>query len=112
MYDSSGSEKSSSDEDEDEAFLLRELERIKEDRRLEEERKLTDESEIKKKAARALSSASTQGGIHADRTGVKRKWNDDVVFRVKEDRQSHAPNFVNDTVRNDFHRKFLKKYIK
>ena len=47
-----------------------------------------------------------------DGAGVKRKWNDDVVFRVKEDRRSSAPKFVNDTVRNDFHRNFLKKYIK
>ena len=40
------------------------------------------------------------------------RWDDDVVFK----NQSREPKkeerrFINDTVRNDFHRKFLSKYI-
>jgi protein CWC15 len=43
---------------------------------------------------------------------VKRKWNDDVVFRQQTRSEPETKKrFVNDTIRNDFHRSFLKKYI-
>ena len=43
---------------------------------------------------------------------VKRKWNDDVVFRHQTRTEPETKKrFVNDTIRNDFHRSFLKKYI-
>ena len=44
---------------------------------------------------------------------VKRRWDDDVVFRNQtagEERKVRK-RFINDTVRNDFHRRFLKKYV-
>ncbi|KAA6311235.1 MAG: hypothetical protein EZS28_056165, partial [Streblomastix strix] len=44
---------------------------------------------------------------------VRPRWDEDVVFRNQargdDDGQKR---FINDTTRNDFHRKFLKKYIK
>ena len=44
---------------------------------------------------------------------VKRKWNDDVVFKNQSsDESTHGKRFINDTIRNDFHRSFLKKYMK
>jgi len=43
---------------------------------------------------------------------VKRKWNDDVVFRNQtKGEQEVKKRFINDTIRNDFHKSFLKKYI-
>ena len=44
---------------------------------------------------------------------VKRRWDDDVVFKnqAREPKQEEQ-RFINDTVRNDFHRRFLNKYIK
>ena len=49
---------------------------------------------------------------------IKRCWNDDVVFkncatvndekRFKKFERTH----INDTVRSDFHRKFMDKYLK
>ncbi|CAM9094337.1 unnamed protein product [Hapterophycus canaliculatus] len=44
---------------------------------------------------------------------VKRRWNDDVVFKGQARTEPETKKrFVNDTIRNDFHRRFLTKYIK
>ncbi|GMH50321.1 hypothetical protein TrRE_jg8940, partial [Triparma retinervis] len=44
---------------------------------------------------------------------MKRKWNDDVVFRNQaRGEQKKEKRFVNDTVRNDFHRRFMSKFMK
>ena len=46
-------------------------------------------------------------------TTIKRKWNDDVVFRNQaRDEPDSKKRFINDTTRNDFHRMFLKKYMR
>ena len=45
--------------------------------------------------------------------GIKRRWDDDVVFKNQSRGETKTPKrFVNDTVRNDFHRRFLERYIK
>ncbi|KAK1860731.1 hypothetical protein I4F81_003319 [Pyropia yezoensis] len=42
-----------------------------------------------------------------------RRWDDDLVFRHQTRGQVAPPKrFINDTVRNDFHRRFLDKYIR
>ena len=42
----------------------------------------------------------------------KVNWDDDVVFRNQTRTEPKKPRrFVNDTVRRDFHRRFLTKYI-
>ncbi|KAJ7014373.1 protein CWC15 [Populus alba x Populus x berolinensis] len=44
---------------------------------------------------------------------VKRRWDDDVVFKNQARGETKTPKrFINDTIRNDFHRKFLQKYMK
>eukprot|EP01035_Chromulina_nebulosa_P019830 gene19830-25778_t len=44
---------------------------------------------------------------------LKRRWNDDVVFRNQaKDEPEHKKRFINDTIRNDFHRLFLNRYFK
>ena len=44
---------------------------------------------------------------------VKRRWDDDVVFRNQARGEPKIQKrFVNDTIRNDFHRRFLTRYIK
>ncbi|KAF2545321.1 hypothetical protein F2Q70_00023513 [Brassica cretica] len=44
---------------------------------------------------------------------VKRRWDDDVVFKNQARGEIKAPKrFINDTIRNDFHRKFLHRYMK
>ena len=42
---------------------------------------------------------------------MKRKWNDDIVFRnqARGEPDQNKKRFINDTVRNDFHKRFLDK---
>ena len=44
---------------------------------------------------------------------AKRRWDDDVVFKNQTRGEPRTKKrFVNDTIRSDFHRRFLNKYIK
>lgn len=44
---------------------------------------------------------------------VKRRWDDDVVFKncAKMD-DGKKKDFINDTLRSEFHKKFMERYIK
>lgn len=44
---------------------------------------------------------------------VKRRWDDDVVFKncARGEVDHTKRGFVNDTLRSEFHKKFMKKYI-
>lgn len=44
--------------------------------------------------------------------GVKRRWDDDVVFKHQAKQEKPEKRFVNDVLRSDFHRKFMSKYIR
>ncbi|EFN55587.1 hypothetical protein CHLNCDRAFT_134109 [Chlorella variabilis] len=44
---------------------------------------------------------------------LKRRWDDDVVFRNQTRGEPKATKrFINDTIRNDFHRRFLDRYVR
>ena len=45
---------------------------------------------------------------------VKRRWDDDVVFKNCSRAEPHkkTPQFINDSLRSEFHKKFMDKYIK
>ena len=46
---------------------------------------------------------------------VKRRWDDDVVFKncaKGQDDKNKPKNFINDSLRSEFHKKFMDKYIK
>ena len=110
-FDSS-SEEESDDEDDDEAELLAELERIRGERAAAKEKKEAEEQEEKGRKAfeEAKSSIMKADGESAR---IKRRWNDDVVFRNNaRDESSKKPRFINDPLRSDFHRQFMKKYMK
>jgi len=110
------------DDEDDEAELMRELERIKKERAQEALRKEREEAETN---AKERDSAILQGNPLLDPTrvgassssggsfAVKRRWDDDVVFKNQSrEPQKEGRRFINDTVRNDFHRKFLQRYVK
>ena len=41
------------------------------------------------------------------------RWDDDVVFRNQtRNEPKKQKRFINDTIRSDFHKRFLNKYIK
>jgi protein CWC15 len=43
---------------------------------------------------------------------LKRRWTEDTVFKNQmKGAPKEKKRFINDTVRSDFHRKFLNKYI-
>jgi hypothetical protein len=44
---------------------------------------------------------------------VKRSWHEETVFKHQSRGEPAAKKrFVNDTIRSDFHRRFLNRYIK
>ncbi|CAO1631641.1 unnamed protein product [Parajaminaea phylloscopi] len=116
------------DDDDETAQLMRELEKIKaeraakkaEDEQREREKReeeialgnplLNGASESSQRAASpsAASIVSTEPSF-----GVKRRWDDDVIFKNQAagDKKSNG-DFVNDLTRTDFHKQFLNRYIK
>ncbi|THU63686.1 hypothetical protein C4D60_Mb01t18440 [Musa balbisiana] len=104
------------DEDEDDTeALLAELERIKKERaeeKLRKERQQQDE-ELKAKEAELMRGNPLINLSNSASFNVKRRWDDDVVFKNQARGETKmAKRFINDTIRNDFHRKFLQKYMK
>ncbi|XP_047314402.1 protein CWC15 homolog [Impatiens glandulifera] len=102
------------DEDEDDTeALLAELEQIKKERaeeKLRNERQ-EQEEELKVKEAELLKGNPLLNNPTS--FNVKRRWDDDVVFKNQARGEVKAPKrFINDTIRSDFHRKFLHKYMK
>lgn len=106
----------SSDDEDDEAELLRELQKIKQERAEEAaEKEALKDAELEKTRADAY----MQGNPllrQQQSTGdfaVSRRWDDDVVFKncaKKEDKSESG--FVNDTLRSEFHRRFMSKYVR
>jgi protein CWC15 len=138
-FDSSSSEEDDDEEEEedDEAELQRELEKIKAERAValakkEEEERFLEEALNKESALRGNPLLNLSQGTNNEKVSprtrsvlslsvsllmiisqVKRKWNDDVVFRNQSRSEpEQKKRFINDTIRSDFHKSFLKKYIK
>ncbi|PKA61660.1 hypothetical protein AXF42_Ash018641 [Apostasia shenzhenica] len=102
------------DEDETEA-LMAELERIKKERAEEKLRKdrQKQEEELKAKEAELMRGNPLININNSTSFNVKRRWDDDVVFKNQARGETKTPKrFINDTIRNDFHRKFLQRYMK
>ncbi|BBH04415.1 Cwf15 / Cwc15 cell cycle control family protein [Prunus dulcis] len=111
----SDDESSEDDDDDDEEALMAELEQIRKEKAEEKLRKERQEreEELKVKEAELLRGNPLLNGATATSFSVKRRWDDDVVFKNQARGETKAPKrFINDTVRNDFHRKFLHKYMK
>lgn len=121
---------SGSDSDDDTAALLAELEKIKKERAEEQERKereqKAEEERIRMEnilsgnpllnlAGQQQQQQQQQKTQSQNAFSVKRRWDDDVVFKncakgVDESRKEKR--FINDTLRSEFHKKFMEKYVK
>lgn len=124
--DSDSSDDDSDSDEDDTAALLQELERIKKERAEDAKRREADaqEHEAMEKAnelasGNPLLNLGGEGGGDIDpqnnqsNFSVKRRWDDDVVFKNQTRSEPKGKKrFVNDTIRSDFHRRFLHKYIK
>ncbi|XP_010534814.1 PREDICTED: protein CWC15 homolog [Tarenaya hassleriana] len=110
--DDSDEESDDDDEDDTEA-LLAELEQIKKERA---EEKLRKEKQEQEEELKVKEEALLRGNPLLNTPtsfSVKRRWDDDVVFKNQARGETKTPKrFINDTIRNDFHRKFLHKYMK
>lgn len=110
--DDDSHEDDSDDDDDDELALQLELDKIKKEREEERVRKEAQET-ADAQAARDAAALTTNPLLNDAPSGaIKRKWNDDVVFRNQaRGAKEHKKQFINDTVRNDFHKRFLAKYV-
>ncbi|KZV56341.1 hypothetical protein F511_00338 [Dorcoceras hygrometricum] len=107
------SEDDDDDDGDDEEALLAELERLRKEKAEQKEReeRLQQEEELKAKEEQLLRGNPLLN--NATSFSVKRRWDDDVVFKNQARGESKtAKRFINDTIRNDFHRKFLQRYMK
>lgn len=115
--DASSDEDDSDDsDDDDEAALQAELAKIRAEReaskrKQEEEESAVEESKLEEAAL--LGNPLLVDGGDAASGKLKRRWNDDVVFRNQaKGEPAIKKRFINDTVRNDFHKRFMNKFIR
>jgi len=109
---------SSSDDEDEEALLQAELAKIRAEReeaKEKEKRKEEEEQQSKMEEAALVGNPLLNGNDNLFKASgkMKRKWNEDVVFRNQSKGESSVTvkRFINDTVRNDFHKRFLNKFI-
>ncbi|PVV03003.1 hypothetical protein BB560_002528 [Smittium megazygosporum] len=109
-----GTTDSSDDDSDDEtALLMKELEKIKKERELERKRKEMEEKSAEMEANHdEIMSGNPLLDANAD-FSVKRRWDEDVVFKNQARDMLDRPQkrFVNDMLRSDFHKKFMKRYF-
>jgi protein CWC15 len=113
--DGSDSSDDDDDDEEDEKSLQAELAKIRAEResakqKAQEEAEAQENEKQEESAILGnplLNETSTMSGR------MKRRWNDDVVFRNQAKGEPKGKKrFINDTVRNDFHKRFLNKFMR
>ncbi len=97
------------DED-DTAELMQELARIQQER--EQQAKVEAERQAKFNEDTMLkSNPLLNQGANAD-FNIKKRWYDDTVFKNQTKTEAkQQKRFINDTIRNDFHKKFLFRFV-
>ncbi|XP_060517589.1 protein CWC15 homolog [Cylas formicarius] len=109
----------SEDEDDTEA-LLAELNKIKKERALEQTKKEIERRQEEERirmenilSGNPLLTHYSSGGTKTDHK-VRRRWDDDVVFKncAKSEPEKKTNVFINDSLRSEFHKKFMEKYVK
>ncbi|XP_019719944.1 protein CWC15 homolog [Hippocampus comes] len=118
-------------DDDDTAALLAELEKIKKERAEEQERRdreqkaeeerirmeniLSGNPLINLAGQQQQQQQQQQMAQNQSAFKVKRRWDDDVVFKNCAkglDKARKEKRFINDTLRSEFHKKFMEKYVK
>lgn len=111
---------SDDDSDDDTAALLEELNKIKRERAQEAEKKEQEKQQEEERirmenilSGNPLLNYSSGKAGQSDMK-VKRRWDQDVVFKncARTEPEKKGPVFVNDSLRSEFHKKFMEKYIK
>lgn len=116
VIDDSSSSSEESDDEDDTSELLAELNRIKKERAAEEAKKEAERKahEDRIRMENILSGNPLIGANAKTDFKVKRRWDDDVVFKncARNEPDKSKPSFINDTLRSEFHKKFMEKYVK
>eukprot|EP01017_Pseudomicrothorax_dubius_P015126 TRINITY_DN1756_c0_g3_i1.p1 TRINITY_DN1756_c0_g3~~TRINITY_DN1756_c0_g3_i1.p1 ORF type:complete len:247 (-),score=73.56 TRINITY_DN1756_c0_g3_i1:73-813(-) len=101
-----------SDDDSDNELLRMEFERIKKEREEEEKRKSRErQAELGKLREMEVMRNNPLLDPSSDYS-LQKKWFEDTVFKNQaRSEPKDRRRFINDTVRSDFHKKFLNKYI-
>lgn len=109
-----------SDED-DTAELMAELQRIKKERSAEKSKK-DEEERVEQERIRTenilhgnplINKGAGAAGAANPNFKVARRWDDDVVFKnCAKNFDKNKKEFINDSLRSEFHKKFMDKYIK
>mmetsp|Transcript_5663 Transcript_5663/g.8045 ORF Transcript_5663/g.8045 Transcript_5663/m.8045 type:complete len:268 (+) Transcript_5663:172-975(+) len=116
----SSSDDDSDDDEDDEEALQAELAKIRAEReaakaKADARAAAEEESQLEEAALMGNPLLNSAGGGDGGLTAsgkMKRRWNDDVVFRNQAKGEPEIKKrFINDTVRNDFHKRFLNKFI-
>ena len=109
---------SDSDGEDDEAELMAELAKIKQERLAEaaerDEARRAEEEQTRADAFMSGNPLLTGGsGASTDFT-VSRRWDDDVVFKncARGEEKKAGDGYINDTLRSEFHRRFMSKYVR
>jgi protein CWC15 len=100
------------DEEDDAVALQLELEKIRKERAEEKERQELEKLEADERIKQE--EALTGNPLLNKDFSVKRRWDDDVIFKnqARGVDDKAKKRFINDTLRSDFHRKFMNKYVK
>jgi len=116
--DADSSDDSDDSDDDDTAALLEELNKIKRERaqdcakkdheKTKEDERIRMENILSGNPLLSYSSGS-KGDLR-----IKRRWDDDVVFKncARSEPDKKGSLFINDSLRSEFHKKFMEKYIK
>ncbi|XP_050461488.1 protein CWC15 homolog B [Cataglyphis hispanica] len=113
-------DESDSDSDEDDINeLMAQLNKIKKERAEEQAKKEMEKRQEEERirmenilSGNPLLNYSSQSG-RVDMK-VRRRWDDDVVFKncARSEPKKKHDIFINDSLRSEFHRKFMEKYVK
>lgn len=111
----SDSDDDSEDEDEEEA-LQAELAKIRAEReaaKAKEQAEQEAEEQSRMEEAVLIGNPLLNSNDQEVSGKMKRRWNEDVVFRNQaKGEPEQKKRFINDTIRNDFHKRFLNKFIR
>lgn len=115
--ESKSSDSDASEDDEEEAALLREYVKIKKER--EDQQRKKEEEKAKQIEDQQNEELLTDHPLYNNKEeesegiySLGRKWYDETVFKNQARIQKKdKKRFINDTVRSDFHRNFLNKFI-
>jgi len=104
------------DDEDEEAALQAELAKIRAERekaKARVEAAAAAEEQAKKEEAALVGNPLLHTNTSTISGKMKRRWNDDVVFRNQAKGEPvEQKRFINDTVRNDFHKRFLKTHFR